>query len=403
MVLVSQTWLDVILLVAIGIVSFGLLIVLPVWFCCRKAIIEWLSDWLAKNKKKSNHRADSDAGASSRPLSKISVIDWRGAAPGLPNAGQNRNQPQVQVHVYDNGVLLAIKDQENRPLDPSSGLQVGVYNPHNMNVGTLSDSQQPVVTVYKQNNMVGGSEISVGLPSRGVLSVDRADVANKRFAFGSSQKPPRKDSAGLIEGRSKDFVFHSVNGQFKFNKGLAEEDSFAERDESPTPLDLNKDVQNFKVNSAFVKPKPKNLFEGDAVLPDQEGKPALVIHDPEVGEFTLENSPVSRQPYKQDTGEDTQKTTPKARPLKLNLLKAKQLQADEEPVRDPPLSSPDTRQPATVYPAFEQKPVPKQLDSSMDAIQKSQIMEGDISIGRLPSKLADPDPSATNKAGNSPL
>lgn len=240
------------------------------------------------------------------------------------------------------------------------------------------------MTVYKQNNVLGGSEISVGLPSRGVLSVDRADVANKRFAFGSSQKPPRKDSAGWIEGKSKDFAFHSVNGPTRFNKGLAEEDSFAERDESPSPLDGQKNKQNFKVSSAFVKLKSKSLFNGETILPDQESKPALNIHDPEVGEFTLENSPISKDCLKSGQEQETQKTTPKARPLRLNLQRTQPQQIDEEPVRDPPVASSNTRKGADGYPEFEQKPIPKQLDSSIDMAQKPEIVEGDISISRIP-------------------
>lgn len=241
-----------------------------------------------------------------------------------------------------------------------------------------------MVTVYKQNNVLGGSEISVGLPSRGVLSVDRADVANKRFAFGSSQKPPRKDSAGWVEGKSKDFVFHSVNGPIRFNKGLAEEDSFAERDESPSPLDAQKNMQNFKVSSAFVKPKSKSMFNGENILPEQEAKPALNIHDPEVGEFTLENSPMSKDRFKAGQEQETQKTTPKARPLRLNIQSIQPQQIDEEPVRDPPVPSPKARKEADRYPEFEQKPIPKQLDSSVDVAQKSEIVEGDISISRIP-------------------
>ena|SRR3990167_807891 len=136
MVLVSQTWLDVVLLVVIGIFSFVLLIGLPAWFCFKKQIIECLSKWLAKNKNSRRERADSDAGASSRPLSKISVIDWRGAHNQIPSPARPGAQPQVQVHVYHNGVLLAIKDEENQQIDPNSQLQVGVFNPNN-NVGTL--------------------------------------------------------------------------------------------------------------------------------------------------------------------------------------------------------------------------------------------------------------------------
>lgn len=194
--------------------------------------------------------------------------------------------------------------------------------------------------MYKQNQVVGGSEISVGLPSRGVLSVDRADLANKRFHFGSSQKPARKESAGFSDGRNKDIVFHSVNGQFNFNKGLAEEDSFAERDESPESLDVKKESPLFKTTSAFVKPTLKLSLDELPMRPQDDKKPALTIHDPEVGEFTLANSPDASKKAKDSKllslGTSGTITT-KVRPLKLSLQAANR-EDEEQPVRDPPLN-----------------------------------------------------------------
>lgn len=217
--------------------------------------------------------------------------------------------------------------------------------------------------MYKQNQVVGGSEISVGLPSKGVLSVDRADLANKRFTFGSSQKPARKESAGFSDGRNKDIIFHSVNGQFKFNKGLEEEDSFAERDESPENLQVKKESPLFKTTSAFVKPTVKLSLEEVPVMPQADGNPALLIHDPEVGEFTLANSPDASKKAKDSKslsfGSGATITT-KFRPLKLTLQKPN-LEEDDKPERDPPLPMMEQQLP--------KKPEPSDKDPDSEEFQ----------------------------------
>jgi hypothetical protein len=266
--------------------------------------------------------------------------------------------------------------------------------------------------VYKQNQAAGGSEISIGLPSKGVLSVDRADAANKRFNFGSAQKPPRKESAGYPSAGGNDIVFHSVNGQLKFHKGLAEEDSLAEQDESPESLIPRDDIKLFKMASAIDKQTSKNLFEDQFILHGQDSKPALMIHDPESGDnpHGYPNVTDKANELNQQSHDRTGQQTNKLRQLKLVLQETgKPDDFADEPVRQPPRfeqgNPADTLKDAgrPVNPngseaqsegvrfgmarSNQRQVNSNQSGQNLAALQNAPLMEGDVSVRGIPVSL----------------